>query len=345
MNESDKVTRLRYLAGEIRNYQLERDWSDSKLVREIAHLGSTKTFKRILNAEDDLAELNLDNQLNALENAAELIATRRAKDLPPEPEYDDFRNIISVRQAVAAAMQEESIARFICVEGQNGTGKDAAIHALAKIWPKPTAFVEAHDLWRDSLAIPLADIINCLSVRRQDQESGEPFRMPHLPAQRLEIVLEELGKRKVILLINEAHSMGPRGLNLVRTIISRTPCIPVLFCIPVLLSRLIKVGYEEAAQLFGNRLCRRVRLESPAVDEILLMMKRRHVTFADAHTAAMCAERVASEAPKYGNWRFVTKVTRRAFTTAAGKPVVLEKFTEAIMDVKSQSWSQQGGKA
>jgi hypothetical protein len=130
-------------------------------------------------------------------------------------------------------------------------------------------------------------------------------------------------------------------LNLVRTIISQTQCVPVLFCIPALLNRLLKAGYEEAAQLFGNRLSRRVRLENPAVNEILLMMTRRGVTFTDMDTASRCAQAVEKEAPSYGNWRFVIKVTRRARVLAAGKPITLAKFVEAITHVKGQSWSQQ----
>lgn len=339
-NESSSIARLRLLAGEVKLYQDERDWSDAKLVREIAHLGSTKTFKRILNAEDDLSELNIDNQLSALQNAVEIIQARRSKDLPPEPEYEDFRNVRAVWQAVAAALQEDSIARFVCVEGENGTGKDAGIHVLARRWSKIVAQVEANGFWRDSLAIPLADVINCLGIRRQS-DGGEPLRMPNLPADRLDLVLDHLNRSKTVLLINEASEMGPRCLNLVRTIISRTPSVPVMFCIPALLSRLLKAGYEEAAQLFGNRLCRRVRLESPAVDEILLMLNRRGVTFGDKQASAACALSASKDAPSFGNWRFIVKVTRRARQLAADKPIEVDKFCEAMTWVKGHSWNQQ----
>ncbi len=300
--EFEPSQRLRELAEQARSYQLERQWTDAQICREIAHLGTTKTFKRILDPGDPLDELSVEAQLRSYETAIELIDSRRAKDLPVEIEYDDFRNVVAVRQAVAMALREEGKQTFVCVEGENGCGKDAALNSMLKRWPKLIVPVEATELWRDSLALPLSDIINSLGVKRRRDEGGDLFRMPHFPAQRWEIVREELNRRKRVLAINEFSHVGPRGINLIKSIINQTPSVVVGFCTPVLLARVIQSGFEEAAQLFGNRLCKRVRLESPAADEILLLFERRGIKFDSAFTANEIAKRVQDAAPLFGNW-------------------------------------------
>lgn len=342
-DKSAKVAELRGLAEQVRTYQLEREWSDSRLAKEISHVGHSKTYKRILDAEDELDELSVENQLVNYRNAVELIKTRAERDLPAEPEYQDFRNIIAVRSAVAGAVNEESISRFVCIEGENGTGKDASMRSMVKTWPKLTVVVEAGELWRDSYATPLADIINCLGVRRRE-DGGEKFIMPHFPSQRQTVLLEELNKRRLVLAINEAQSMGIRGLNLMKEIINKTPTVLVFCCIPKLLNDLIRVGYEEAAQLFGNRLRLRVRLESPAADEIMLMFKRRGVLMASPRDESECAKRIEDLAPCYGNWAFVKRVTRKARVASGGNPIGLEKLVDQITRSKNECISQIRGK-
>jgi len=326
---TDKILRLRALAREVQNYQLERGLSDSKLCAKVSQVGSTKTYKRILDGDDALEELNVDKQLVNYDAAVEFIKILRASERPPEPEYDDFANIEDSLAAVARAMSEESIARFIVIEGENGTGKDAVQNALLKKWPNIILQVEATELWRESLAVPLADILNALSLRRQRDGEGEKFVVPSQPLGRLSLILEELKKRKLILLINEGHHMGPRALNMIKTLINQTPVVPVMLCIPKLLARLVSGNYEEAIQLFGNRLCERVRLSSPQVDEIVLMFERRGVRFDSDATQNQAAATLKAEAPQFGNWRYVTQVCREARTASKDRPINVGQFSAA----------------
>ena len=328
--QNDKIQRLRALAREVQNYQLERGLSDAKLCAKVSQIGSSKTYKRILNDDDALDEgMDIEKQLNNYTAAIEYVKILRSFERPPEPEYDDFANIEDSLAAVARAMSEESIARFIVIEGENGTGKDAVQNALLKKWPNIILQVEATELWRESLAVPLSDILNALSLRRQRDGEGEKFVVPSQPLARLALILEELKKRKLILLINEGHHMGPRALNMIKTLINQTPVVPVMLCIPKLLARLVSGNYEEAIQLFGNRLCERVRLTSPQPDEIALMFERRGVKFDSAATQNQAAATLASEAPGYGNWRFVTQVCREARTACKERALNIGQFTAA----------------
>lgn len=333
---NDRLNELRTLAREAQTYQLEREWPDSKLCNQIAQLGSTKTYKRILDDSDPLDELNVENQIKNYRAAVDYISVLRTKDKAPEPEYEDFANVTESLSAVAAAIQEDSISRFVVIQGENGTGKDAVKNALLRRWPNITVEVEATELWRESQAVVLADILNALNVRRQKDEQGNKFVMPQTPHGRLELIYHELNKRKLILLINEGHHMGPRALNLLKTLINRSPCVPVMLCIPRLLQRLVNSAYEESIQLFGNRLCQRVCLPSPPADEILLLMERRGVTFTDVSTANAAAKQTASDARHTGNWSYVRMLTRELRKVSQGKPVTLPQYSTAASTTKSK---------
>lgn len=339
---NDPIQRLRALAREAKNYQIERGWTDTQLCREIGHLGSTKTFTRILDDADTLDELNIEKQLGSYEAAFEHIKARREKDKLAEPEYDDFANVMNSRAAVQRAMIEDSIARFVVIEGENGTGKDAVKSSLLKAHKKTALAVEATEFWRESLGVPILGIIDKLSlVRQADEESGEPFQLPRYPAQQQEELFKELRKRKRCLIINEGHHMGPRGLNLIKAVINQTPTVIVFLCIPALLRRLMTGAYDEAAQLFGNRLCERVYLSSPPQDEILLMFERRGVKFASREVENLAGKVVFSEAPHYGNWRIVCQVARELVKLSAKGAVTQAHFETAFTLVKSRRVPRQ----
>jgi hypothetical protein len=334
---TDTITQLRALAREVRNYQLERDWSDAKLCKDIAHVGSTKTYKRILDDTDDLDELNVETQLRNYHAAIETIRALRTKDRPPEPEYEDFSNILSVRAAVGRALleEEECVARLVIVEGNTATGKDAVKRNLLKVWPKITIALEANELWRDSLAVPARTLYNALNIIKQsDRETKEVPKPPRYPAEIIAEVVGFLKERKLVVIINEAHHLGPRGLNMVKTLINQTPTIFVLECIPALLTRLLSSSYEEAVQLTGNRLCERVYLPSPPSDEIIIMLERRGVKFDKAETLNQAAKSLAEAAPNFGNWRYVSQVTRKLFEATRKAPVALGTFTKAASEVQ-----------
>jgi hypothetical protein len=289
------IDRLRELAQEVRAYQLTQKWADAALVREISHVGSSKTYKRILDPHDDLDQLNLENQLRNFEAAIETIKIRRLKDKGPQDEYEDFDNIDSGLEAVSRAAEEDTIARFVVIEGETGTGKDAVKNAILRARPKTTIVVEASENWKESATTPLGSIIKAMDIRRRRDEVGDKFTIPNLPQARLDLIIEELGSRRMILVINEAHHMGPRAINLIKTIINSTKTAVVFLCVPALLHRLLKNSHEECIQLFGNRLCKRVRLKNPPPNEILQLLERRGIRYDDAQTANLAAMRLSAE--------------------------------------------------
>jgi len=334
----DTITKLRNLANEVRAYQLERGWSDARLCKEIASVGSSKTYKRALDADDELEDLNLENQLRNFQSAVEIIAGLRQNDRPAELEYADFYNLqkseIAVRRA--SLEDEECVARLVIIEGNTATGKDAVKRHLLKKFPNNCVALEATELWRMSPTTPLLAIHQALAVVKQkDKETGELPKPPRYPRELLAEIVAALKERKQIVLINEAHHMGVPGLNIVKSIINMTSATVVLICIPALLTRLLGGSYEEAIQLTGNRLCERVYLPSPISDEILMMLDRRDVKFDNVETRNTAGKTISAEAPTYGNWRFVSQVTRKLYAATKRAPVNLAALAKAVAEVKA----------
>jgi len=332
MHTNETITKLRALAGDVRNYQLERGWSDARLCKEIASVGSSKTYKRVLDAADDLEDLSLENQLRNFQSAVETIQAKRKTDRSPEPEYPGFANCESAEMAVrrASLEDEECVARLVIIDGQTGTGKDAVRRHLLKRFPNNTVALEANDLWKSSPTTGHLAVYQALKIIKQQDQ-----KVPRTPRELLAEIIAALRERKLILIINEAHHMGLPGLNMVKTIINATPTVVVLEWIPVGGTRLLGGNYEEAIQLTGNRLCERVLLPTPPGDEILHMFDDQGVKFENLEVRNSAAKLLEADAPAYGNWRFVIQVKRKLQDLTKRAPVTQSGVHKAIAEVKA----------
>jgi type II secretory pathway predicted ATPase ExeA len=330
------ILKLRQLAAEIRNYQLERGWSDARLVREISGVGSSKTYKSVLDPNNDLEDYDLAKQLRNFQSAVEAVNAMRKTDRPAEPEYEDFDNVTDAEEAVrrASLEDEECVARLVIIEGETSTGKDAVKRHLLKQFPNNSVALDANELWKMAPTTPLNAIYVALEIVKRQTENSTP-KIPRHPKDLLMSILDELKNRKLILIINEAHHIGLPGLNMVKTIINESPVVIVLIGIPKLLTQLLGQNYEEAIQLTGNRLAERVYLNTPQSAEILLMLERRGVKFESPLVQNTAAQLLQEHAPAFGNWRFVIQVTRKLFLATKRAPVKQAEVNEAIAAVKS----------
>ena len=327
---TDNITQLRALAREVQNYQLERGWSDKRLTEKLADIGSSKTYKRILDDADPLDQMDVEGQIVKYSAAVAYITELRSKDRAAEPIYEDFSNVIDARAAVGKAMLEESIARLVIIPGPTSTGKDVIKDVLCRMWPKKVIAVEADEFWRDSLSAPTSVLYGAVGIINR----GEG-KMPTYPMERSIGIKDELRKSKKILIINEAHHMGIRAINLCKTLINQTPTVIVWLCEPTLMGRLLSSSFTETTQLTGNRLFETVHLRTPPSNEILDLMERRGVKFADKETRNTAGSKLAAEAPAFGNWRFVVQVSRKLIEHSKRTPVNLKVLTDAIGDVQA----------
>jgi hypothetical protein len=339
----DPVVELRGLAQQVRDYQREQGWSDARTADQISQIGSTKTYKRILDPKDDLEELTIENQVKAYRGAVSFIEVLRAKDKIAEPEYDDFTNVTTGLAAVQRAFVEDNNSRFVAIQGESGTGKDAIKNALLSRdkWSKVTIAIETDEHCRHNIAPQQVMIMRQLNAVR-----GAQIEPHHLASVVKDRIVNAIGSTRLVLVINEMHHVGPRGLNEVKNLINACPRLVIVgMFIPALLRRLMLSAYDEAAQLFGNRLAEVVRLPSPPASEALLMMERRGVVINDPSLQEQVGAAMQTMAPTAGNWKFVVKFTRQALSQMQrnrAKELTTAMYGEALKRTKELCFKTGG---
>lgn len=283
------------LARQIRDWQLARHVTDTRLCADY-DIGSPKTFRALADGHED--GYDADRWLPKYRAAWNLI--QAASEGPARLQvFDDIGPAIRLHAAFADAMRETGSDRLIIVEGNPGDGKTAAVTALANRYGSRIVQAEAAETWRESINAMLADLLIALGVQTP----------PVSAAGRLDKLIETLRARRVCLVIDEAHHMGPRGLNMVKTIINRTPGEIIMMGLPVLLKRLEMAAYQEARQLTLNRLCERITLASADKEDTAILLERlAGLALAVAREAA---PRVAAMAVGHGSLKFVARVCRR----------------------------------
>jgi hypothetical protein len=294
-HEPNTQTELCQIARQIRDWQLARQITDTRLCADY-DIGSTKTFRAL--ADGNPGEYDADRWLPKYRAAWNLIQT--ATEGPEQmPVFEDVGPAIRLRAAFADAMRETGNDRLIILEGNPGDGKTTAVNSLVGRYGSRIVQVEAVETWRDSINAMLADILLACGV-------AQP---PASCAARLDKLVETLKARRGCLAIDEAHHMGPRSLNMVKTIINRTPGEVIMIGLPVLLKRLEMAAYQEARQLTLNRLCERITLSSADKDDTAILLERLGGVPADV--AREVSARVAAMAVGHGSLKFVARVCRR----------------------------------
>lgn len=283
------------IARAIRDWQMARSMPDTRLCADY-DIGSTKTFRAL--ADGKAEGYDADRWLPKFRAAWNLIMTQ-AEGPGEESVFDDLTPAIRLRAAFADAMREMGNDRLIIVEGNPGEGKSKAVEALRRRYGARIAFSEAAETWRESINAMLADLLDAVGV-------GQP---PTSAAAKLDKLLEVLRARRQCLVIDEAHHMGPRGLNMVKTIINRTQGEVIIMGLPVLLRRLEKDAYQEARQLTLNRLCERITLHGVEKQDAALLLHR--MGGVSMEIAKEVSVPLASMAAGHGALKFVARVARR----------------------------------
>jgi DNA transposition AAA+ family ATPase len=309
------------LARRIAAYQEPQRLSDVALVKAFPDLGSTKTYRRILH--DDLAELDLEKQLASYRavwaRIESLAAQRGSRD---EDLYDDFTGLAQFKKALLDTMHERSPARLIIVEGDTGTGKTSIRRVVQNKYGTRLLCIEATVAWGDSPMAMLGAIIKATGSKD----------LPASQAERFDKVVEILNASRRCLTIEEAHHLGVRLLNLLKSLLNLTAGEFATLAYPTLWARLEKAAYHEVRQLTGNRLAERIRLQVDAADVRKFVSRRVPLAEASLDGKFEAALHALSEkAPRYGNYAFIREVCTRVVTLSEGTAgPSYEQFTGAI---------------
>lgn len=309
-------TQLQQIAAQIRDYQSGRGLSDNELCRRYAGLGSTKTYTLCLRGET--AELDEERWTLEYQAVLNLIEIERQNFDDACPPYDDLKHMTLSRLAVTDAMQEKGNNRLVIIEGQPGTGKTTAGRYIAARFGRKVVWAEVDECWKDSLSAMTGGLL--IALNQPDIPVGADARKRKL--------IDLLKQTPCCLVLDEAHHLGPRTLNLVKSLINQTECQFVWLAIPPLLRRLESNAYEEARQLTRNRLCERVKLSSPDQSDTEKFITRRLNLSADA--AKPMAKTLCERAQNYGNWNFVDLVCRKAKRLAGKDAIDQETFARAL---------------
>lgn len=305
-----EAAELRQLAAQVRDHQEAKKISDSALVRKFADLGSTKTFTRIL--AGDLAELDLERQLANYRSVWALIEASGDEAGREEELYDDLKPARELKRAFLSTMKEKGNARLILVEGDTGSGKTSARRLLIGRYGTRLLLIEATVAWADKPSAMLGAILTA---------TGEK-ELPPATMDRFNRVVEKLNLSRRALIIEEAHHLGVRLLNLLKTLINSTPGEFILLAYPTLWARLTKEAYHEVRQLAGNRLAERIDLSEITTQDVGRILEKRVPGIRESINgdwkSTVEALHTRAKIPKHGNLAFVRDVCARLCEMADG---------------------------
>ncbi len=307
----------------MRDWQQAKSISDAALCKKYTGLGSTKTFKRIL--DNDLKELDLEKQLTNYRTVWALIESLGDEDGEDEEFYSDLTPAVHLSRVLLETMRERGIARFILMLGDTGTGKSSARRVMMEKYGQRLLWIEASVVWNDSPMAMLGAILIALGVKDA----------PYNQVERLDKVVTRLKESRICLFIDEGHHMGPRCLNLIKTLINQTPGEFAVQAKETLWRKLELASYEEAKQLTRNRLAERIYIDGIRESDIRKLLERRlNWQNGDMKSAVRL---IADRAAKHGNLAFAREVIKRAKEMAEGEPVTIELFSNAVAEeVKSR---------
>ena len=307
---------LTQLAAQVQAYQLSKRWNNSELLRKFAGLGSTKTYKKIL--DGDFTEMDLEKQLNNYRAVVSLVEMTAGASDQREDLYDDLTPVTRLRSVLVDVMKEQGDARFLLVLGDSGAGKTCARRKLVEAYGQRILWTEATDVWNDSPMVFLGEVLLAMGEKNP----------PYSAIIRLRKVAENLRRKRVCLVVDEGQHLGPRILNTIKTVLNQTPGEFVVMAMYSLWKKVEREAYEDVRQLTGNRLAARIQLTLHPTD--VLKMLQRRLTWSNEEEAEKAVKALCEQAPRFGNLAFVREVCKQAHEMAAGDPITIQLFSAAL---------------
>lgn len=298
-----------------------RDYTTASFLRAYPALGTDRVYSRIL--AGDVAELDVNRWLAEYAAVAELLQMEDARSREDDPVYDDLTGVLDLRKAVSRVMREKGINRLVVMQMPQGCGKTTSARIVAGKFGARAVYCEATEIWRENINAMLGGLLLALGV--------QPGSVPVSQAARWMKVCEILTERRRCLLIDEAHHLGLRTLNLIKSLINQTPGEVVLLAMDTLWRRLEMAACEEARQLTQNRLMERIRAEGANESDVKVMLERR--LGMKGKDAGQAAKEVVRVGKLQGNLTFANLVCREAKGLAEGGEVTLETIAKAIAGV------------
>ena len=307
------------LARQIHAWQQAEGLNDTEILRRFRGLGSDKTYKRLV--KGDSTELDAEGWLAKYSAVIRLIES--LDDIRAAEAYEilPLSGVNAVRRALLPVFKERETNRLIFVQGDSGTGKSTVISYLTGLYGERLVTLECFKAWGDNPNAFLGDLLLALGQSVNHDVSAAYLKQ--------RAVIEDLKSSRRCLLLDEAHHLGPRCLDVVKALINQTPGEFVAFAMPTLWNRLKQAAYEECRQLTGNRLAERVSLSLQERDIAQILAARLNLEPADAKAAAKL---LIDPAGRHGNLAFIRDVVTRVRKAAKDTAPTVELITQAAAD-------------
>ena len=306
------------LAQRVHGEQQKRDWSNAKMVGAYPGLGSTKTYQLI--REGKLDGLEVERWLASYRSVNYQIEIEACGNPREEKIFEDLGPVTELRRLFVELAHTNSNRRVAIFAGESGVGKSKAVDALCLKMPHRCVKVEADDTWGGTPVAMLGAILAAC---------GRPEGAPRA-ALRLAAVKAVLRQTRTCLLVDEAHHMGARGLNIVKTLVNATPGEFILCGIPKLLENLECAYHMEVRQLITNRFGERVAIALERVDVEAYMRGALSGLRLSDKTVKAGAERIHNAACRAGNMSFVAAVCDFIAHYYAEDEITVDHVAQAI---------------
>lgn len=296
--ESAITIEITQLAAKLADYASRKGWSSVKLCKEYPGLGSDRTFRDMVagNTEGYDAEAQVLNL-----RAAWALVEEVAGESALEPVYENLSTVLALRRACLSAMKSWGTNRVVIVQGASGIGKSTILRILAGRYGSRIVLCEASEVWGDKPVAMLGAMLRSL---------GHEGLLPNGAVSRMEAVEQKLSISRRCMVIDEGHHLGPRCLNVIKTLVNVTPGEFVIVAIPTLWAKLESEAYQEARQISTNRLSERVRLALTLGDIAMYLKLANPGMAANPELAKTAACLIKPAAMSAGNMAFVRDVSR-----------------------------------
>ena len=238
--KQDQIAELKKLSARILAIQVDRRLSDTQLVKDYPHIGSTKTWRnRILEQRWD--EINLITQLQNLRSVSDILDGR----LPGEFFDAEMPFATQMTKLLNRLERSTNDRRILVCLAPNGTGKSVFARWAVAQKNGTRSVVRMRPTWRNKKVHICAGIARAI---------GKPVTTTN-PADVEHALIEALIAEPRTVFIDQAHEGGVELMHELRSFVDETPSRFVYLAYPTAYSR-VQTGSTDAmieAQAFIGR--------------------------------------------------------------------------------------------
>lgn len=230
-----------------------------------------------------------------------------------EDEFFDTPLTKAIFHSIDRARSRSDENRLVIYKAETGGGKSAICRQIAKTYGSP--IVEGTESMRTSYFAVCARIC-------QAYGSAGPWKSRFVVENEM---LNLLGQRDIVLIIDEANSFGPEAINAIKLILNKTRATVFMAAIPAIFNRMQLKSWFEAAQMIRRA---EAIWTHPAFDIETIRPFFQGLEFDESETGAL--ERIAEVCSLFGMYDMAKRVREELLRACKNKPVSAYHLEKAL---------------